>query len=82
MHHATMPAYKLSDHDALEVLLIDLIKKMLSIIHFFQFKSRQVIINRVAKEIRKENSIEFMFNDKESFEVFDLNELSYDILAN
>ncbi len=45
-------------------------------------EGRQVVIDRVAKQVRRDMSIDFLLNDNEKFEPFNMDEIRFDILAN
>lgn len=49
-------------------------------VFYFFLKERQIIITRVAKELRREQSISYLLDDSNRFKPVCIEELSYQII--
>lgn len=44
-------------------------------------EQREIIIDMLAKKIRKENKLEFLLDENQNFEPFNIEELRYEIMT-
>ena len=44
-------------------------------------ENRQIMIDSIAKKLRKENSLEYLLDDNHKFEPFNMEELRFEIFA-